>query len=336
MEEVARIEGFDALPGTPLPDMPRPVGGVLTVRQARIRAARRALAAAGYQETLTWSFTGRAVAELFGGGDEELVLDNPMAPDLDCMRPSALPGLIQAVGRNARRGFPGAALFEIGPVFAGDEPADQKTVIAAVLQPRKGRQWNPARDEDVYDLKGDLLALLRELGAPASMAISQDQPAPWWRPGRSASLRLGKVAVATFGELHPATLTAMDVEGPVLAFEVVLDSIPEPKRSKAKTKPALKLSPLMPLTRDFAFVVDAAVPAGDLERALLGVDRQLVTAARVFDVYAGAGVPEGRKSVAVEVTLQPRERTLADAEIEALSRKLVSAAEKATGATLRT
>ncbi len=336
VEEVARIEGFDALPSTPLPEIPRAVGGVLTVRQGRIRAARRALAAAGYQEAVTWSFTARSVAALFGGGDERLVLDNPMAPDLDCMRPSALPGLIQAVGRNARRGFPGAALFEIGPVFAGDEPGDQKTVVAAVLQPMSGRRWNGGADEDLYAVKGDLLALLGELGAPASLAVGQDQPGAWWRPGRSASLRLGKVAVATFGEVHPATLAAMDVDGPILAFEMVLDLIPEPKRGKAKTKPALKLSPLMPLTRDFAFVVDGAVAGGDLERALMGVDRQLVSAARVFDVYAGPGVPEGRKSVAVEVTIQPRERTLADAEIEALSRKLVAAAEKATGATLRT
>ena len=174
------------------------------------------------------------------------------------------------------------------------------------------------------------------MGAPASLAVDQDQPGAWWRPGRSASLRLGKSVLATFGELHPATLTAMDVEGAILAFEIVLDLIPEPKRGRAKTKPALKLSPLMPLTRDFAFVVDQGASAGDLERALMAVDRQLIVAARVFDVYAGPGVGEGKISLAVEVTIQPRERTLADAEIEVLSRRLVAAAEKATGAVLRT
>ena len=335
VEEVARIEGFDALPSTPLPEMPRAVGGVLTVRQARIRLARRAMAAAGYQEAVTWSFTSQKVAALFGGGSERLVLDNPMAPDLDCMRPSALPGLIQAVGRNARRGFPGAALFEIGPIFAGDEPGDQRTVIAAVLQPSAARTWKPAADEDVFALKGDLFALLRDLGAPTSLAVTQQQPAAWWRPGRSASLRLGKNALAAFGELHPATLAAMDVEGPLLAFEVVLDLIPEPKRGRAKTKPALKLSPFMPLTRDFAFVVDKAVAGGDLERALVGADRQLVASARVFDVYVGPGVPDGKTSIAVEVVIQPRDATLSDVEIEDLSRKLVAAAEKATGAVLR-
>jgi phenylalanyl-tRNA synthetase beta chain len=335
VEEVARIEGFDALPSTPLPELPRAVGGVLTTRQGRIRLARRAMAAAGYQEAVTWSFTSRKIATRFGGGSERLTLDNPMAPDLDCMRPSVLPGLIQAVGRNARRGFPGAALFEIGPIFAGDEPGDQRTVIAAVLQPTVVRTWEPSADEDVYALKGDLLALLRDLGAPAAVTVDQGHPAAWWRPGRSASLRLGKTVVATFGELHPATLTAMDVEGTVLAFEIVLDHIPEPKRGKAKTKAALKPSPFMPLTRDFAFVVDKAVAGGNLERALIGADRQLVTSARVFDVYAGSGVPEGKTSVAVEVVIQPRDATLSDAEIEALSRKLVAAAEKATGAALR-
>ena len=336
VEEVARIEGFDALPSTPLPEIPRAVGGVLTPRQGRVRLARRALAAAGYQEAVTWSFTSQKIATLFGGGSERLVLDNPMAPDLDCMRPSVLPGLIQAVGRNARRGFPGAALFEIGPVFAGDNPSDQSMAIAAVLQPSLQRRWNAAPGEDIYGLKGDLLALLRDLGASALFMTSQEQPGAWWRPGRSATLRLGKTTLAAFGELHPATLAVLDVEGPVLAFEIALDLIPEPKRGKAKTKPPLALSPLMPLTRDFAFVVDANVAAGNIERALLGVDRQLVMSARVFDVYAGPGVPDGRKSVAVEITLQPRESTLADVEIEALSRKLVAAAEKATGALLRT
>ncbi len=335
VEEVARIEGFDALPSTPLPELPRAAGGVLTVRQGRIRLARRAMAAAGYQEAVTWSFTSQKVAALFGGGSERLVLDNPMAPDLDCMRPSALPGLIQAVGRNARRGFPGAALFEIGPAFAGDEPSDQRTAVAAVLQPGRSRSWNKTPEADLYALKGDLLALLDTLGAPASLRLEQDQPGAWWRPGRSASLRLGKAIVAVFGELHPATLASMDVEGPILAFEIALDSIPEPKRGRAKTKPALALSPLMPLTRDFAFVVDRAIAAGNLERVMLGVDRQLIAGARVFDVYSGAGVAEGRKSVAVEVTIQPRDRTLADAEIEALSKKLVAAAAKAVGATLR-
>jgi phenylalanyl-tRNA synthetase beta chain len=337
VEEVARIAGYGALPESPLPDMERPIGGVLTVRQRRIRAARRALAALGYQEALTWSFTAQKTARLFGGGDPRLVLANPIAADLDCMRPSVLPGLIEALGRNAKRGFPGGALYEIGPIFAGDEPADQSTVVTVVLDPRAPRRWDKGPAEDLYAVKGDLIALLSELGAPvANLTVVEDGMAPWWRPGRAARLTLGaKTVLASFGELHPRTLKAMDVEFPLLAFEIALESIPEPKAKAAKTKPALKLSPLMPLSRDFAFVVAAATPAGAVVRAAQSADRVLIAEARVFDVYEGPGVPEGFKSVAVEVVIQPTDKTLTDAEIEALSQKIIAAVTKATRATLR-
>jgi phenylalanyl-tRNA synthetase beta chain len=337
VEEVARIVGYGALPDEPLPAMARPIGGVLTPRQGRIRAARRALAAAGYQEALTWSFTARETAELFGGGAEQLVLQNPIAADLDCMRPSILPGLIEAAGRNARRGFADCALFEIGPVFAGDEPADQRTAITAILAPHGARRWDGGKGDDLFTLKADLIDLLEELGAPtASLQTVQDGAPPWWRPGRCARLQLGpKAQIASFGEIHPRVLKALDVEGPIFAFEIALEAIPEPKKKAAKTKPALALSPFMPLTRDFAFVVGEETAAADLARAVASADRALIAGARVFDVYQGAGVAEGSKSVAVEVTIQPREATLTDAEIEALSARIVAAVVKATGATLR-
>ncbi|MFZ5670378.1 MAG: phenylalanine--tRNA ligase subunit beta [Pseudomonadota bacterium] len=332
VEEIARIEGYGALPATALPETPRAAGGVLTARQARARAARRALAAAGYAEAVTWSFVAAATARLFGGGDPALTLANPMSSELDTMRPSALPNLIAAAGRNARRGFPDTALFEIGPVFAGDRPQDQRLAIAAVLAPRGPRAWDGRPGDDLYSLKADLAALLEELGAPvASLQTAQGQASPWWHPGRSARLQLGpKAVIAEFGELHPAALRALDVEGPVFGFEVWIEAIPEPRR-KGKTRPAPGLSALMPLGRDFAFLVDADRPAGDLVRAVAGADKTLIAAARVFDVYQGAGVPEGQKSVAVEVQIQPREKTLADAEIEALSARIVAAAEKAGG-----
>ena len=337
VEEVTRIVGYDALPSDPLPAMPRPIGGVLTPRQARIRNARRALAAAGYQETITWSFTARRIAALFGGGAGALVLENPIAADLDCMRPSVLPGLIETAGRNARRGFPDVALFEIGPAFAGDQPGDQRTCITAVVAPHPPRFWNTRAGEDLFTLKGDLLALLDELGAPTgSLQTVQDGVAPWWRPGRAAELRLGaKTVLASFGEIHPTTLEALDVAGPIWAFEIQLDAIPEPKKKPVKTRPALTLSPFMPLSRDFAFVVDRKVAAGDIARAVRGADRALIAEARVFDVYEGAGVAEGFKSVAVEAVIQPVSATLTDAEIEALCAQIIAAAAKATGATLR-
>ena len=336
VEEVARLVGFSALPVEPLPAVePRP-GGVLTPRQARARVARRALAAAGYAETIGWSFVSRGAAWLFGGGDERLVLANPIAADLDCMRPSILPGLIEAAGRNAARGFPDAALFEIGPVFAGDRPQDQRTAVAAIVAPHGLRRWDGAKPEDAFSVKADLLALLEELGAPiASLQIAQGSASPWWRPGQSARLQLGpKAVLAEFGAIHPTVLKSLDVAGPVYGFELWLESIPEPKKRATKARPALVLSPLMPLSRDFAFVVERDRPAGDLVRAVQAVDKALIAGVQVFDVYEGPGVPEGSKSVAIEVQVQPREKTLTEAEIEALSARIVAAAEK-LGARLR-
>jgi phenylalanyl-tRNA synthetase beta chain len=335
VEEVARIAGFGALPSTPLPRMATAVGGVLTPRQARARVARRALAAQGFAETVTWSFTARKVAALFGGGQDALTLSNPIAAELDCMRPSILPNLIEAVGRNARRGFPDAALVEIGPVFAGDRPGDQRTAIAAVLAPHGPRRWDNAPAEDVFAIKGELMALLEELGAPvASLQIAQGGAAAWWHPGQSAQLRLGKGALAEFGAVHPAVLKALDVDGPVYAFELWLEALPEPKRKATKSRPAWRGSALMPLSRDFAFLAPEAMAAGDLVRAVQGADKALIAAVRVFDVYQGAGVPEGFKSIAVEALIQPSDKTLTDVEIDALSGKIVAAAAKA-GATLR-
>ncbi|MDO8324515.1 MAG: phenylalanine--tRNA ligase subunit beta [Phenylobacterium sp.] len=335
VEEVARIQGYDALPATPLPELAPAAGGVLTVRQGRVRVARRAMAARGYAETITWSFTAQATAKLFGGGDPRLVVTNPIASDLDCMRPSILPNLIEAAGRNARRGFPDLAAFEIGPLYRGDEPQDQVTVLAALVAPHPPRRWDGAKSDPLFDLKADLMAILEEIGAP-NLQMVQGSTSDWWHPGRSARLQLGpKTVVAEFGELHPRVLKALDVDGPLVAFELNLDAIPEGKRKSTKTKPALDISALMPLSRDFAFVVGAEVAAGDLVRPILAADKALIADARVFDVYSGPGVPEGSKSVAVEVLVQPRDKTLTEPEIEALSARIVAAAEKTVGAKLR-
>ncbi|HEY5413164.1 MAG TPA: phenylalanine--tRNA ligase subunit beta [Caulobacteraceae bacterium] len=337
VEEIARIIGFDALPSTPLPSVTPPAGGVLTPRQARVQKGRRVLAALGYQEAATWSFTAKASAELFGGGHDALVLANPIAADLDCMRPSILPNLIEAVGRNAARGLHDAALFEIGPVFSGDEPGDQRTAMGAVLASHPARHWQSDAADDLFKLKGDLLALLDELGAPTgSLQIAQGQASPWWHSGRSARLQLGpKTVIAEFGAVHPRVLSALDVKGPIYAFELWVEAIPEPKRKGAKTRPRFDVSSLMPLSRDFAFVVGQDRPAGDLVKAVIGADKALIAGARVFDVYQGPGVPEGSKSVAIEVQIQPREKTLTEAEIEQLSSRIIAAAEKACGAKLR-
>lgn len=338
VEEVARIEGFAALPSTPLPPLEPPAGGVLTPRQTRVRVARRSLAALGYQETIGWSFVSQADAARFGGGADALVLANPIASDLDCMRPSALPGLVQAARRNADRGFADCALFEIGPVFGGLEPQDQRMVAAAVVAPHPARRWDGQADDPLFALKADLFSLLDDLGAPiASLQVVQGSSSPWFHPGRSARVQLGpKAVMAEFGQLHPSVLRAMDADEALYAFELVIDALPDAKKKAAKTRPALDLSPLMPLRRDFAFVVDRDRPAAELIRAARGADKALIADARIFDVYEGKGVPEGKRSVGLEVVVQPREKTLTEAEIDALSTRVIVAVEKATGGALRT
>ena len=335
VEEVARIEGFAALPSEPLPEIVRPAGGVLSVRQNRLRTARRTMAARGYAETVTWSFMPKAAAELFGGGQDSLIVANPISSDLDCMRPSILPNLIEAAGRNARKGFADVALFEVGPIYRGDQPADQATIVAGLIAPHEPRRWDGGGDDPLFALKADLMALLDEMGAPA-LQVVQGQSSAWWHPGRSARLQLGpKTVVAQFGELHPQVLKVLDVAGPMLAFELEVEAIPDGKRKTVKTRPPLALSPHMPLSRDFAFVVEEAVAAGDLVRAVAGADKTLIAQARVFDVYRGAALGEGMKSLAVEILVQPQDHTLAEAEIEQLSAKVVAAAAKAVGARLR-
>ncbi|CAL4866883.1 Phenylalanine--tRNA ligase beta subunit [Asticcacaulis sp. MM231] len=337
VEEVARIYGFNHIPATPLPSVGLRPGGVLTAQQAKARTARRALAAYGYSEAVTWSFMRQDWAKLFGGGDDKLVLANPIASELNCMRPSALPNLLEAAGRNAARGHTGAQLFEIGPIYLGLEPNDQKPTITVLKAPGKARSWQAPGEDALFALKGDLMALLDAIGAPvASLQLVQGSNAAHWHPGRSARLQLGpKQIVAEFGEPHPAVLKAMDLSGAYVGFEIRIDNLPAPKAKSGKSKGALSLSNLMPLTRDFAFLSDEKLAAGDLVRAIKGADKTLIGEAQVFDVYRGQGVPEGQKSLAIEVTLTPTDKTLTEPEIEAISSKIIAAAQK-IGATLRT
>jgi len=310
--------------------------------QKRTRIARRALAAQGLVEAVTWSFISHERAELFGGGAKELALANPIAAELSDMRPSLLPGLLAATQRNADRGMGDVALFEVGQIFKGDGDDDQKIAATAVRRGTaraggSGRHWSGAsRAVDVFDAKSDVLALLGALGVQtAGMQIVPGGPS-FLHPGRSGTLQFGpKGVIGWFGEFHPRVLAALDVSGPLCGFEVILDAIPAPKAKPTKAKPKLELADLMPLERDFAFIVDAGVQAGDILKAALGADRQLIAGASVFDVYQGAGIPDGKKSVAISVTLQPRDKTLTDAEIDAAMAKIVAEVTKKTGASLR-
>jgi phenylalanyl-tRNA synthetase beta chain len=338
VEEIARIHGYDKIPAVPLPRASYLPAPALDGAQRRRRAARRALAGRGLTEAVTLSFLPSAHAALFGGGRESLRLVNPISADLDAMRPSLLPNLVAAAARNAARGFPDTALFEIGPQYAGPRPEDQSTAAAGL---RAGafaeRSWAlPSRPADAFDAKADALGLLALLDLPVGRLQTLQPAPPWYHPGRSGVLALGpKAPLAAFGEIHPRVRRAMDAKGPMVGFEVYLDALPPAKAAKGSARPALKLSPFQPVTRDFAFVVDAGVAAEALARAALGADRALIVGAAVFDVFAGQGLPEGKKSVAIGVTLQPVDRTLTDAEIEAVAGKIVAAVGKATGASLR-
>jgi len=342
VEQIVRIAGLDRVPLAPLPRLTLGVPApVLTLLQKRTRAAKRALAALGLDEAVTWSFISKPHAELFGGGRPELALANPIAADMSDMRPSLIPGLAAAAERNARRGHGDVALFEVGQVFLGAGEDDQRIAAAALrrgLAKRQGegRHWSGGGGVDVFDAKGDALALLAALAVPAgAVQVVPGGPA-FLHPGRSATLQFGpKNVVGWFGELHPAACDALDVEGPLVAFEITLDAIPAPKARPTKAKPKLDRSEFMPVARDLAFVAAEATRAGDILKAALAADRALLTDAEVFDVYRGPGLPEGHKSVAVSVTLQPRERTLTEAEIDAVVGKIVAEVAKKTGATLR-
>ncbi|HZP19338.1 MAG TPA: phenylalanine--tRNA ligase subunit beta [Bauldia sp.] len=342
VEEVVRILGVDKVPEEPLPRAPGAVKPVLTLIQTRTRRAKRALAARGMVEAVTWSFISGPVAETFGGGSAALKLANPIASDMSDMRPSLLPGLVAAAERNAARGYADLALFEVGQVYRGDRPQDQVIAASGVRRGTagvngSGRHWAAkAGPVSVYDAKADALALLDTLGiSPDKVQVAPDAPA-WFHPGRSGLIRQGpKTIIGTFGELHPAVLAKLDASGPLAAFEVILDALPAPKARPTRTKPALVLSGLQPVRRDFAFVLDREIEAAKVVRAAEGADRKLIAGVSVFDLFESDALGEGKKSLAIEVTLQPTERTLTEAEIDAVGKKIVAEVAKATGGTLR-
>lgn len=342
VEEVMRMVGVDQVPLVPLPKLPGVAPIMLTTIQNRRRIARRALASRGLDEAVTWSFISAEVATKFGGGGADLKLANPIASDLTDMRPSLLPGLLAAAERNQNRARPDLALFEVGQIFLSDKPEGQSTYATAIRtgtagENGAGRHWrNAAAPVDVFTAKADLAALLDALGYDINKLQVVAEPADWSHPGRGGRLQLGpKNIIAWFGELHPALVEEMDLAGPVVAFELNLDALPAPKKKGGKTKPPLALSDLMPLSRDFAFVVEKSVQAGQILKAVQSADKKFIAGAKVFDVYEGEHVDADKKSVAVEVSIQPLSKTLTDEEIEAVSASIVAAVTKATGGVLR-
>ncbi|WP_196259825.1 phenylalanine--tRNA ligase subunit beta [Pelagibacterium limicola] len=342
VEEVMRMVGIDNVPVEPLPRLAHVAPRILTTIQNRRRLARRALAARGLGEAITWSFISADLAESFGGGKPELKLANAIASDMTDMRPSLLPGLLSGAMRNQNRGHADVALFEVGQVFLSDLPEGQRTYATGIRTATAGingagRHWQEKpQPVSVFDAKADLAAVLDALGADIEKLQIVAEPASWSHPGRGGRIQLGpKVILGWFGELHPSLISKFDLDGPVVAFELDLDALPEPRKKPTRSKPALEISQLMAVSRDFAFVVDESVEAAAILRAARGADKTLIGDVTIFDVFTGAHVGEGKKSVAIEVTLQPRDKTLTDEEIEAVGGKVVAAVEKATGGVLR-
>ena len=337
VEEVARIASLTKLQGKPMPRMdagvPKPI---LTAGQQRQQSARRTMAALGYNECVTYSFVDAQAALLFGGGDDATMLENPISSELSHMRPNLLPGLLRAAARNQARGFMDMALFEVGAGFHGGEPGEQHNLITGVLIGKTASKdvHGTSRAVDLYDAKADAESVLAAIGAPAKVQILRGA-ADWWHPGRHGMICLGpKKVLAVFGELHPKVLREMDIKGPAVGFTIWPDEVPVPK-SKTNTRPALVATDLQAVERDFAFVVGADVEALTLVNAALGADKALITDVRVFDQFIGGNLGEGQKSLAVTVRLQPTTATLKDADIEAVSAKIVDKVTKATGGILR-
>jgi phenylalanyl-tRNA synthetase beta chain len=341
VEEVMRMVGVDNVPVEPLPRLNHVAPRMLTTIQNRRRIARRALSARGLDEAVTWSFISHDEATRFGGGSEALQLANAIASDMTDMRPSLLPGLLAAVRRNGNRGASDLALFEVGQVFLNPNPDGQHTYATGLRTGTaklggSGRHWSGKSEPvGVFDAKADLAALLDALGYDIDKVQLFAEPAAWSHPGRGGRIAQGPKTLGWFGELHPAWAAELDIDGPVAAFELDLDALPEGRKKATKTKPALDLSALMPLSRDFAFVVDKAVTAGAILKAARGADKTLIKDVNVFDVFEGSHVGEGKKSIAIEVTLQPRDKTLTDEEIEKVSTAIVAAVTKTSGGVLR-
>ncbi|MBU6393238.1 MAG: phenylalanine--tRNA ligase subunit beta [Sphingomonadales bacterium] len=338
VEEVIRVHGLDAVPSTPLPRADGVAKPTATAAQMQERRIRRAAASRGLNEAVTWSFLPTGEAEHFSEGKGGLwTLANPISEDLKTMRPSLLPGLLSATRRNLDRGATTVRLFEIGRRYlrgeggASDEQPSLAVVLAGEAQAR-GWATGKAKPFDAFDAKAEALALLAEAGAPVENLQVMGEAGSQFHPGQSATLRLGpKTVLARFGLLHPTTAKAFDLSSPVAVVELFLDRIPARKGPGSFARPHYAPSALQAVTRDYAFLVPAALPAGDLLRAVRGADKANVVAARVFDDFRGQGVPEGQKSLAVEVTLQPVEKSYDEAALKAISDKIVAAGAKLGG-----
>ena len=338
VEEVVRMIGLDKIPAISLPteNLPKQI---LNQTQTNVVTIKHELASRGMLETVTWSFTSSKTAKDFMKANQQdvVLLQNPIASDLDQMRPSILPNLLIGAKNNITKGYSDVSIFEVGPEFYGRNPKEQLTVASGIRvgQTSKKDWTGTSRNFDIYDVKADAIAVIAAAKGPfENLQICRDAPS-YYHPGRSGSMRLGKNVLAYFGELHPAISKKFGIKGRVMAFEVYLDNIPLPRNNSDKSKKKLELFSFQPLDKDLAFVVDKSVDANNILAAAKNADRNLITDVRIFDIYEGENLPENKKSVALSVTFQPKEQTFTDKDIENLMNKVIVEVGKKTGGELR-
>lgn len=335
VEEIARIYGYDKIPSVPMPRQAN-IASALTPMQQRLGQIRRDLASRSLREVVSFSFVSSKEARAFAANDNLAVLENPISAELDAMRPSILPSLLAALGRNEARGNGDVGLFEIGPVFSAPTPEGQRASVAGIRSGEAERRnaHSQTREVDAFDAKADLFAALNYFLPAEKAQVEQGAPS-YYHPGRSGTLKLGKQVLGYFGEVHPSVLQELDVKGPVVAFELFPEAAPAPKNKKSSARAKLELSNFQAVERDFAFIVDEAVSVAAIEKAVRQAEKNLLEEVQVFDIYQGKGVDEGKKSIALSIRLQPKDKTLTDQEIEKVSSAVVANVEKAVGGVLR-
>ncbi len=342
VEEVVRIIGIDSIAPVALPRQNGVARAVLTHSQKQQRKARHIQASRGLVEAITWSFIPKTQAQLFGGGSDALELSNPISVEMSNMRPSLLPGILSAAKRNKDRGYNDVALFEMGNIYHSDQPDGQSSATVALRMGTAkmtgaGRFWDgQLQNVDLFDAKADAFAILSALGSNVdNMQVTRDVP-EWFHPGRAGAIKLGpKIVLGYFGELHPKITKAFGLSGAIVASELFLSNLPQPKKKPMRSRPALDITDLQSITKDFAFIVDKDIAAGDVIKAAGAADKKLIAKVALFDIFEGDSIGADKKSLAIEVTLQPKTKTLTDKDIEAVMGKVIAAVEKKTGGELR-
>jgi len=339
IEELARIKGYDKVPL--INPEKENIKDTLNYKQKLFHFAQRSVASKGYTEAVTWSFTDSKTDTLFSELKNEIRLSNPISSDLDVLRSSLYSNLIIGAKKNIHRNFEDLMLFEIGPVFKGSKPGEQSTMIGAIKTGKYSRKnWiEKERNFDVFDIKNDVLRTLNEVGIDNSKIAVSNKTKKWYHPGRSGLLSLGSTngpELAYFGEIHPSIIKRLDLRTEnVLGFEIFLDSIPESRKKIREVKPQFLVSDYQKVIRDFAFVIDEKYSSGEIISLVKKIDKELIKTVKIFDVYQGDNIGDGKKSIAFNVTLEPKDKTLSDKDIDQISKKIISTVQESTGAILR-